>query len=449
VVILWDTTRADRLSAYGYPRKTTPWLESVAARGVLFEQCRAPAPWTVPSHASIFTGLIPRHHGAVDMQSPLAPTHYTLAERLRDAGYDTVLLSCNASVGGDINGLGQGFDTIRVVPMETQRAPSADDAAEILDGLLKEKAKDPRRAGKPLFLFINLMEPHLPYDPPAELERPWRPAGATEEEVGRAKRIKLPWDMAHNLGVRTLDAGTLAILRGLYDAEILRMDDPCVRMERMLDAAGVLGDASDAVFVVTADHGENLGEHGLLDHKLSTAEALLHVPLVIRWPGRLEGGRRVKEQVRLQDLFPTLLEAAGLAPPGGTPHAASLVSAPLAGRWQVSEFPPPLSYLDYMHQTPPFAGLPEEIYEPMHTGILAVTAPQEGGRRLKWEGRWRLASNGETTALPERLYDLAADPGEDHDLLGGKEPAPADLAAAKALAKVAEEWTAPPGSPPR
>ncbi len=449
VVILWDTTRADRLSAYGYARRTTPWLEEVAKQGVLYEQCRAPAPWTVPSHASIFTGLIPRHHGAVDVQSPLAPAHYTLAERLRDEGYDTILLSCNVLVGGELNGLGQGFDTIRVVPMETQRDPSAVDAADMLDGLLKAKAKDTQRAGKPLFLFVNLMEPHLPYNPPADLERPWRPAGATEDEVSLAKRISFPMDMAHNLGVQPLDPRTLSILPGLYDAEIRRMNDPCVEMERLLAAAGVLGGGSDAVLVVTADHGENLGEHGLLDHKLSTADFLLHVPLVIRWPGRLEGGRRVKEQVRLQDLFPTLLEAAGVAPPGGTPHATSLVSEPLADRYQVSEFAAPLSYIEGMHRMPPFAGQPEEIYEPMHVGILAVTAPPEGGRRLKWEGRWRLAANGETAALPERLFDLEADPREDRDLLGVKEPAPADLAAAKRLAQEAAEWTKPLPAPVR
>jgi arylsulfatase A-like enzyme len=444
-VLLWDTTRADRLSAYGYSRETTPWLRALAARGVLFEQCRAPAPWTVPSHASLFTGLLPNAHGCLDLQSPLAPAHVTLAERLRDAGYDTILVSNNSAVG-PITGLAQGFERTRMVCLETDppRRPSAKVTREILEEELDLRAADPARAAKPLFLFVNYMEPHLPYAPPNLIEAPWRPEGALEEEVLRARRIEFPEDILHNLGIRPLDARTLGILSSLYDADVRDLDDHCAGVEKVLAGAGLLPEGPGGVLVVTSDHGENLGEHGLLDHKLSLADTLLRIPLVVRWPGRLDGGRRVKEAVRLQDLFPTLLEAAGIpADPSATPHAASLLGGRVPDSAQVSELPAPLAFLPGLKALPPFAARPDSDFEPMRIEILAATAPLEGGRRLKWERRRRKADAGPAKDLGERLYDLAADPGEERDLLGAKPPAPADVEAARRLAALAEAWTAP------
>ena len=440
VVLLWDTTRADRLGAYGYGRRTTPWLESVAARGVLFEQCRAPSPWTLPSHASLFTGLLPRHHGAVTKESPLAPAHETLAERLKAAGYGTMLLSNNEFVGPEA-GLAQGFDVFRSVVREAGR-PSADATVGILERELAARRADAGRAGKPLFLFVNLMEPHLPYEPPSEFERPWRPEGATEGEVRRARRLQFPEDMAHNLGIRPWDGKTLSILSSLYDAEIREMDGQCARMEKVLADAGILGDGANGILVVTADHGENLGEHGLVDHKLSVAETLLRVPLVVRWPGRYEGGRRVREPVRLQDLFPTLLEAAGVpAPPSAAPHAASIPVGPVEGRVQVSEFVPPVSFLDGMRRF--FPDRPAEVFAPFRIGLLAAVEPAGGGRRLKWLRTWRLEEGGKAAVIRECLFDLEADPREDRDLLAGPSPAPADADAAKRLGALADSWVAP------
>jgi len=440
VVFLWDTTRADRLSAYGYARETTPWLRSVAAEGVLFEQCRAPSPWTLPSHASIFTGLLPRHHGAVSLESPLAPFHRTLAERLKDAGYDTVLVTNNLLVSPEA-GLGQGFDTFRDVAKERGRQ-GADETLAVLEDALGARRADPARAERPLFLFVNLMEPHLPYEPPAELARPWRPEGATVEEVAKARRFQFPEDMAHNLGVRPMEPRVLAVLSTLYDAEVLALDGRCRALEALLAREGILGPGTDSLLVVTADHGENLGEHGLVDHKLSVAETLLRVPLVMRGRGRFEGGRREGAAVRLQDLFPTLLEAAGVPPAAGeAPHAASLLGPPPAGRAQVSEFAPPVSFLEGMRAV--FPGQPEEVFEPFRRGLLAAVAPGEGGRRLKWRRTWRTAEGGGPEVLAESLFDLQADPGEDRDLLGGPSPDPGDREAAARLRAIAEEWVAP------
>ena len=440
VVLLWDTTRADRIDAYGYGRPTAPWLKSVAAEGVLFEQCRAPSPWTLPSHASIFTGLLPAHHGASNLESPLAPSHRTLAEHLRDAGYDTILVSNNSLVH-PATGIAQGFESFRDVVRERGRH-GADLALEVLREEMAKRKGDPARAARPLFLFVNLMEPHLPYDPPEEIERPWRPAGTTDAEAADAKAFGFPGDVAHNLGLQKLDARAIERLSSLYDAEIRSLDGHSRAIEALLAAEGVLAPGSDSMLVVTSDHGENLGEHGLLDHKLSVSEALLRVPLVIRARGRFEGGRRVTGQVRLQDLFPTLLAAAGAAAaPAETPHARLLDTAAGPGLPQVSEFAPPVSFLPKVRSLYPNA--PESAYEPFRLGLSAVTGPEEGGRRLKWVRTSRRDAEGRTSDLGEALFDLAADPREERDLLAPGARAPADLEAARRLAALAAEWTAP------
>ena len=438
VVLLWDTTRADRLTPWGHRRDTSPWLASVAARGVVFEQCRAPAPWTLPSHASLFTGLLPTHHGAVALQAPLPSYLETLAERLREEGYDTVLLSNNPIVG-PATGLDQGFTSIHKA---WERGADAETTLALLDGELAERKADPARARKPLFLFVNLMEPHLPYDPPDFIERPWRPAGSTEDQVRAARAFRNPLEMLHNLGIRPAAPAVLGLLPGLYDGEIRDLDAHCARMEKSLEEAGVLGRAPDgterpAILVVTSDHGENLGEHGLLDHKMSLSEQVLRVPLVIRWPGRFDGGRRVADPVRLQDLFPTLLEAAG-APFPPRPHAASLLTAPLEGRFQVAVFPPPLPFLEEMRRLAPDAT--EEKLLPFRTGRVAAVEATAGGRLLKWERRTRTEIGSAPVVLGESLFDLSVDPGEERDLLAVPSPAPGDVGQARSMASRADDW---------
>ena len=440
VVLLWDTTRADRLDAYGYGRPTAPWLRSVAAEGVLFEQCRAPSPWTLPSHASLFTGLLPAHHGAANLESPLAPSHRTLAERLRDAGYDTILVSNNSLVH-PATGIAQGFDRFRDVVRERGRH-GADLALEVLRDEMAARRNDPARAGRPLFLFVNLMEPHLPYDPPEEIERPWRPAGTTDAEAAASKAFGFPGDVAHNLGLERLDARALERLSALYDAEILSLDGRSRAIEALLAAEGFFGPDADSILAVTSDHGENLGEHGLLDHKLSVSEALLRVPLVIRGRGRFEGGHRVAAQVRLQDLFPTLLEEAGIpVERGETPHAQALRADGSPGLVQVSEFAAPLSFLPQVRSLFPAAS--EGTFEPFRVGYVAVTAPEEDGRRLKFVFAHRRDPDGGTTPFGESLFDLAIDPREERNLLARGERAHVDLDAARRLAVLARQWTAP------
>jgi len=440
IVLLWDTTRADRLSAYGYARPTTPWLESIARAGVLFEECRTPANWTLPAHASLFTGLLPRHHGAISIESPLSPAHVTLAETLGAAGYDSILVTCNELVTRK-TGVGQGF--VRVNAVFDRKGPvNASAATAEIESELAARRADPARAGKPLFLFVNLMEPHLPYAPPLDLERPWRPEGVTNEEVARAKRFQFPFDMAHNLDISPLGPRAISILSSLYDAELLDLDKHCVALEALLRREGLLGDGPggrpvDTLFVVTSDHGENLGEEGLVDHKISLSEAILRVPLVVHWPGRFEGGRRVREQVRLQDLYPTILEAAGIPfDPRQFPNAASLLAPSLAGRTAVAELAPPLSFLPEMRST--FAQSPPEKFAPFYRGLVAAIDPVEAPARRKWVQVTEHPEKGEKHVSREILTDPVADRRGENDLLGVPVPGPADREAAARLRAAAE-----------
>jgi arylsulfatase A-like enzyme len=436
VVLLWDTTRADRLTPHGHARETTPWLASLAARGVLFENCRAPSPWTLPSHASLFTGLMPSDHGALHMRAPLMPHHRTLAEDLAAAGYDTLLVYNNEFVGPPW-GLAQGFARERLA-RSAEGKPTAAAAVAVLREELGARAADPERRDRPLFLFVNLLDPHLPYDPPESLERAWRLPGAAESEVRALREFGFPREMEHNLGIRVLDGRSLEILGRLYDAELRETDARCAEMEDLLAAAGILGPGKDSLLVVTSDHGENLGEEGLVDHKLSVSDALLHVPLVLHRPGTFEGGRREAAGVGLQDLHPTILEAAGLPVDGVATPAARSLRAPDPGRVVVSEFPAPLPFLEQMRIHRAFRDYPPATFARFHDGLLAATASPSGGRLLKWTRRSRGAFEGSPATTRETLHDLAADPREERDLLAVPEPAAADRAAAAALAAAAD-----------
>jgi arylsulfatase A-like enzyme len=436
VVLLWDTTRADRLTSHGHARDTAPWLASLAARGVLFENCRAPSPWTLPSHASLFTGLMPTVHGAIDLRDPLMPHHRTLAEDLAAAGYDTLLVYNNSAVAPN-SGLAQGFARERYA-RSPEGKPTAAAAVEVLRQELGARAADPKRRDRPLFLFVNLLDPHLPYDPPESLERAWRLPGAAESEVRALREFGFPREMEHNLGLRVLDARSLEILGRLYDAELKETDARCAEMETLLAGAGILGPGKDTLLVVTSDHGENLGEEGLLDHKLSVSDALLHVPLVLHRPGSFEGGRRETAGVALQDLHPTILEAAGLPVDGAATPAARSLRAPDPARVVVSEFPAPLPFLEMLRVRPGFRDLPPATFARFHDGLLAATASPAGGRLLKWTRRSRGPFEGSPAAVRETLHDLAADPREERDLLALPGPAAADRAAAAALAAAAD-----------
>jgi arylsulfatase A-like enzyme len=424
VLVVWDTCRGDRVSVNGYERPTTPRLEALAKEGTTFRRCYSPSPWTPPAHASLFTGLLPRNHGLREGRADrVEPGLPLLAETLRAAGYETACAVANPQIS-DATGLDAGFDTV----LRCYGEPEAKgDGAEVLGKLRAFSAA--RRAsggGRPLFLFVNLMEPHLPYACDAASVAAVRGDGAVN---GARKAAALVTDARandHLYGVNPLDATTLGDLSAAYDGAVRAVDRVTGEILDLLREDGLLG---NALVAVCGDHGENLGEHGDVSHLMSVRDPVLHVPLVLRWPGRFEGGRVVDEQVRLQDLYPTLLAAARADAPGRCGgDAASLLETPLRPRTLVAEYGPALDHVAEVARVIPDA--PRSALDRLREALVAVREPPSIAGARKYVSVFRHGDAGEAVLVREELFDLAADPGELRNLL------PAERATADRLREV-------------
>jgi choline-sulfatase len=290
LLITLDTTRADRIGAYGWPQAETPHLDALAARGTLFREAYAHVPLTAPSHASLFTGLLPTRHGMRDNGTYVLDSRFaSLAERFHGAGYTTAAI-VSAFVLDRRFGLGRGFDSYddRLPGSDADRSGDPSERS-VRAGATIDKAIAwlKRPDTRPRFLWVHLYDPHFPYDPP-------------EPFAGRHRDR-------------------------LYDGEIAYMD---AQIGRLLDAAAASG--RPALRVVTADHGEGLGDHEELTHGYFVYRETQRVPLIVSLPGRVPSGQEIGAIVRSVDIAPTILELSGL-PPLNDIDGRSLVPL-LAGR---------------------------------------------------------------------------------------------------------------------
>jgi arylsulfatase A-like enzyme len=326
LVVVLDTVRADKLSAYGYDKPTSPQLDEVAAAGVVFEDVTAPAPWTWPSHASLFTGKGPWAHGAhasiAERGVGLAGGHWglmpmrtdlpTLAEQFSAAGYRTVSLASNRFLDPKM-GLTRGFELADTMP---DRALAKRAVAEI-DG------KDSR----PLFMFVNILLAHAPWEVyPAPWSKKYHDQLASKETAplwaqGYLMTTTPGIDFYETApgtdrgGYRRLMSGDLTIppegmvmLEDLYTGGITAAD---YLLHQILNAW--TKQHPQGIVVVTSDHGEYLGEHGLWDHGKTVYNQVVQVPLVLAAPGRIAPKQRVKTPVQLHDLYDTLLDLSGIS----------------------------------------------------------------------------------------------------------------------------------------
>jgi len=297
LLISIDTLRADHVGLYGYARDTTPFLDRFARQALVFEHAFSSAPWTLPAHMTMLTGLFPAQHGVVAEDLALAPGIPLLAERLRTAGYQTLGLYYPCWIGPR-HGFERGFDVFREHrTVEEARAHVAEELAR----------RDPT---KPTFLFLHLFDvhdgplptgEHLIYASPPPYEDFFMPGAAA----------KLPHVAPEVLWESTngLDEEQRAALVALYDGGIRHVD---ANLELLFDALEKDGFLAHTLVVVTADHGESLGQRGRLDGHGELAQEGLHVPLLVRAPDGARAGTRVATPVHLGDIVPTLLEAAGL-----------------------------------------------------------------------------------------------------------------------------------------
>ena len=442
LLIVLDTARADRFPFDGYARPTAPALTAIAAEGAVYERACTAAPWTVPSHGSLFTGLYPSQHGADSGHLRLDDEQVTLAERLRDAGYRTLGYTENPWVGKAHN-FQQGFqhyeEIWRQVPGTAGEDMGAARVSQRIAEWLEWREGNPEAQRQPFFMFINYFEPHLPYNPPEPERTRFMADPVDRAAVDRLRRLMNPDDLRYILGLAHLPPGDRRILSDLYDGEIAYVDRRAGEVIELLRRRGIL---DRTVVVVTSDHGESIGEHGLIDHKLNIFEEVLRIPLIVRYPPAVRAGQRIQAPVLLQDLFPTLLRLAGIRTekPAGWPRDAVPlpgVAGPGSERPRdaggpdaegvaeplVAEYARPSEFLQVIQEALPDAGAGR--------WDRAQVAWRVGSEKLHWSSDGR-----------HRLFDLSKDPGETRDLAAERPERVAELRAA------VEAWLKRPGARP-
>lgn len=406
VLITLDTTRRDLMATYGGPG--LPHLDALAERATVFEHARTTAPWTLPSHASMFTGLYPSRHGAGVTSGHLESGIPTLAGRLRSRYY----LSAGFVAGpltSYLFGIGRGFDLYRD---PEGREVAADVMVGHIESFLDEYLTTDDEPRPPLFLFANLFDPHFPYEGAAtvvggtSVSEPWQPVLAGD---GAAWNRAVAGELAE-------DPRALAILGQRYREDALAMDAQIGRLFEGLRQRDLL---DRALVILVADHGELLGEGGYLSHSGRLDPELLEIPLVVKWPGQRRG-ERVDELVSVVDLFPTILRAAGLEPAEG-----------LDGLALQEEFRGALARRPYVlaeEHDRPFHKLPAKLR-------IAESATALEGRRHRWlrwtgggdcfvgrSGAWSRPTpcpdpDAEALALDQRVAEaLRQDEGENLEL---------------------------------
>ncbi len=415
--VVWDTVRADHLSLYGYPRSTTPFLEEWAKQGRVFDDCQAVASTTVPAHASMFTGWMPSEHGAHNSNRAFPESCDTIAEKLSDAGYRTFLYAANPFVSRQ-TGLDQGFDVVehpwqdklakQAVPLLLERAGRVTDADALARNLDEMRGKRwafkslgelarlrvqrflrASEASQPFFVFLNYMEAHFPVVPSEQARQRFMEPPQVEASFRQPPSVERLW--GYTFGVVEMGDAELQQTVDLYDAALFELDALFSQLLGDLEDLGLL---ENTLVILTADHGEHLGDHHLLDHQYSLYEPLLNVPLVLRGPG-IEPGRDARAVTNL-DLFPTLMEyldlptngrGAGLSLLGSDEHAVRISESPDA----------PLGPVETVR-----------VFQPN----LDPTRWLQSRRSLERKPYKYIR----TSAGEEELYDLVQDPGEQINL---------------------------------
>ncbi len=417
VLVMMDTVRADHLSVYGYERETTPFLKSFAREATVYQQAIAAADGTLPTHASVFTGLYPSWHRA-HYTPPEHPWGYalearfpTLAAVLAEKGYSTAGVVANYAYLSREFGLNRGFQLYRVqAPVflsNWQRPVYLREGIRALLGkvfCLTEFDARTRRAeeinrdafefldagarGQPFFLFVNYMDAHNPYLPPAPFDRrfPGKDPHFTEQHGREVETQVLR-------GRRALTEAERRHIVSQYDGGIAYIDS---QIERLVAHLKQLGAYDNTMIIVAADHGEALGEKNLVDHAITSLyQNLVHVPLLIKYPKQ----RVAKSEpglVSQVDVMPTVLDVLGYSAPGVL-HGQSLLRP-----------------------------LPAErtVYSESFPGLLFVQLNKrfDGVKRAAISGSSKLITW--TKGRPE-FYDLSRDPREIQNLYEpGKEPSP-------------------------
>jgi arylsulfatase A-like enzyme len=340
LLIILDTVRAANLSLYGYPRATTPVLSRLAATGIRYDQAISTAPWTLPAHASLLTGRWP-HELSADWIVPLDGTHPTLAEYFGSRGYVTGGFVANVGYCSWEFGLDRGFTRYRDYPLNLPTIVLSSSIGRQLDrnlrlrNLVKSDQHLVRvaaphingqfldwlddRGERPFFAMLNFYDAHGPYLPPAPFDRKFSPAGRDADlsplhrYLSRPRRTLLPEAVVQ----REIDQ---------YDGALAFLDQ---ELGKLMDALGSRGLLENTIVLLTSDHGEEFGEHGIYDHGNTLYRPSVHVPLLIVQPGAIPGPKVITQPVSLRNVPRTLALLA-------TGESGPFPGHSLVGPWQDS-----------------------------------------------------------------------------------------------------------------
>lgn len=455
ILLVLDTQRRDRLSCYGYDRETTPHLDRVAADATIFTHAVAAAQWTVPSHASMFTGLYPTDHTMYHASSVLPARLETLAGRLSAGGYFTSAFCNNPLLGVVNNGLRRGFhsflnygglmtshpnqlgehkrlfdryrqhfkrllakilsaaqdafarsDTLLdfsfsplMVPLwQTALSFKGNSRKTLNDAALQLIERKNIARDCPIFSFINLMGTHMPYRPPRRFIERFAP-GVLREKSARRYLSHFNSDVFGWLAPLSsnLDEQQKTVLDGMYDAEVASQDELVGDFLKKLRASGRL---DRTVLIICADHGEHLGEKQLMGHSISLYNELVHVPLIVRDPaGNLSRGTTIEQAVSTRRIFHTVLAAAGLSQPQEETLSLAQSAAPWSHHETVfAEGVTPQNALTLLQRRRPTVVASHLLDQP---------------RYAAWGGQYKLVQTGEEHL---ELYNAFDDPDEHTNL---------------------------------
>lgn len=340
LLISIDTLRADHLSCYGYDRPTSPNIDRLARDGVLFEKVVSTTSWTLPAHLSMLTSLFPDAHGVVQERMRLPDKAVVCSEILKENGFSTYAVVSAPFLNHQF-GYSQGFDVYEDFTQKGETTPLSFEAIRrrIHDEVPVHKVNrralellENRKAG-PFFLFVHYFSPHLDYSPPPPFDTKFDPS--YEKDLG-GRRGYHPTDPVPE----TINARDLYHMVALYDGEIAYADQYVGKLIGYLKRNGLY---DKMLIIFTADHGEEFYEHGRQGHKKNLFEESIHVPLIIKFPGRQWKKSRKSDLAGIVDIVPTMLEAAGI-PPRPDFDGRSLL--PLLRGVQQGRADPPAYYLN-------------------------------------------------------------------------------------------------------
>lgn len=450
VFIVLDTQRADRLGCYGN-RPITPHLDQFAAAGARFQQGVAPAQWTIPSHASMFTGLYPTAHGVTQSSQALSRERPHVAELLHASGYETVGFCNNPLVGVLNNGFKRGFETfynyggavpslprssmrtgfgriaeaytqfLRRISYPIQNFFGQSDLAfrlslnawltPLWSKLANFKGQNERSVNdivhflaqreqqsdeQPLFLFVNLMETHLPFWPPTEFIDQVAPYllrdAAAQKIMHRWNREAYRWAAPLAEPLTELEE---RVLNDLYDAEVAYQD---AYLGRLFTQLAERSNRDNTLTIIVGDHGDALGDHGFMGHTFVAYEELIHVPLLLHWPDHIRPNTTVATPVSTRRVYHTLVDAATADDSDLTLLRTIDGPDPEFGR-AFAEVYPPLNFAKAIEHRQPGLLDRHRCYEP---------------RRAVVENNFKLIR---VSGNAEELFDLDADPLETENVI--------------------------------